>query len=259
MPTKIEKIFEELGLNPKEAQLMTILFQHESLKVSLLAKKAHLNRTTAYGLLKNLIQKGLVTTTNQHKTTEFQSIDPDILPTYIERQKDLLEKNKKKWQGLLPEIKKMRGASELLPHVTFFDGIEGVKQAYEDSLQNNKEKYIRCLSGPDAINQTLGAEYIKYYVNKRARLGIQCIGLAADSPFVQLTQSLDNTALRVTKIIPKEYRLDIEMVIYDQKVAMFSFQKDKPVAIIIEDEAISNSMKTLFRYLIEKLNNKIKS
>ncbi len=242
-------ILKEIGLPEKEAQVLNILLQSTSLKVSELAERARINRTTADGLVKSLLTKGLVTSSIRDGVAVYQSIEPELLISYIDRQKEQLELKKSSIAELLPELNLLRKRANVLPRLLYFEGLEGVKQAYEDTLENNNGKFVRCLSGPDAIYQTLGNDWINYYVKKRSGLGIRCVGIAAESEFVRYTKTLDQKFLRETLVLPKKYALDTEINIYDDKVAIFSFAKERPIAIIIEDAHIAKSLATLFGYI----------
>lgn len=249
----LKTILADIGLSENESTLFSVLLQFDHLKMSELSKKARLNRTTAYGVIKSLIERGLVTSTLHDGVTQYSAIDLELLPSYIDRQKDLLDQRKIHLQNLLPELKKNREHADIFPRVTFFEGIEGVKQAFEDTLEKNKSKKIECLSGPNAISERLGVEYTEYYVKKRKHLGIMCYGIATDSPFTRLAQSQDENALRLTKILPKEFQLDTEINIYDETVNILSFSKERPLAVIIEDRTISNALRTLFQYIDKTL------
>lgn len=251
----IKKLLDTLGLSPKESEVLNILLQHESLRVADLAKKAHLNRTTAYGILKTLIEKGLVSSVVKYGVQEYQSIEPGLLPSYISRQEEILKERKKEIQNILPQIQKMRSEKSVFPKLYFFEGLDGLKQAYEDTLENNKGKLIEEFTGPDAMFDELGQEkWVRQYIQKRVDKKIHCKIIAPNTKWSQWTQNNDPKSLRVTKLIPAEYKFATEVVLYDNKVGLFSFSKEKPMAVIIEDENISQTMKTLFNYI----NNQLK-
>ena len=124
MLSEMKKLFNTLGLSAKEGEVLNILFQHNSLRVAEIAKKSHLNRTTAYGILNTLTEKGLVSSNIKHGIHEYQSIEPGILPSYIERQKTLLDERKKEVESILPQLAKIRSQGSALPKVYFFDFIK---------------------------------------------------------------------------------------------------------------------------------------
>ncbi len=249
MLNKIKKILQDIGLNEKESDILNTLFKYESLKVKDIADKTHINRTTSYVVLKSLMKKGLVTSVQKYGVTEFQSIDPNLLPSYIDRQKEILDQKKEALEDILPQLNQVKTNVDIAPKVSFFEGVEGVKQAYEDTLDNNKGKVVYVFSGPDIVFKEFGKEYVNYYVKKRTQLGIKSFQIAPDTPWGKFIKENDATSIRLTKLIPAEFSFDTEMVIYDNKLGIFSFTQNKLMAVIIEDDAIVNTLRVLFKYI----------
>lgn len=239
----------EVGLSPKETETLWILLWEGSLPASQIARRTKLNRTTSYGILKSLAEKGLVSRTSIGGVTRFQSIDPRLLPDYIERMRSGLLERKKEIEGILPQIISARTKKNIFPRIQFFEGIEGVKQAYEDTLENNQGKQLLDISGTDAIFTRMDSEWLDYYLKKRTRLGIRCVDLAPNTEWSRRSKAVDKEVLRITKLIPAQFTFDTEIDIYDNKVGIFSYSEKEPIAVIIEDEAIANTMKTLFAYM----------
>lgn len=249
MINNLHKILLNIGLNEKEAEVLGYLFQCESSKVSDIARSCHLNRTTTYVVLKLLVKNGLVSSITQYGITEFQAIEPNLLLSYIDRQKASLEQKKKEIENVLPQLNKVRDNLDAIPKVSFYEGVEGVKQAYEDTLDNNKSKIIYVFSGPDIVFKEMGMNYVNYYVEKRTRLGIKSFQVAPDTAWGKYIKENDKNYLRLTKLIPAQFSFDTEMVIYDNKLGIFTFTKNKLMAVIIEDESIVNTMLALYKYI----------
>lgn len=249
MINKIKDILLNIGLTDKESEVLEFLFKCQSSKVSYIATGCHLNRTTTYVVLKSLIKKGLVSSSLKYGITEFQAIEPNLLPSYVDRQKELLDQKKKDIENVLPQLNSIRENIGVLPKVSFFEGSEGVKQAYEDTLDNNKNKKIYVFSGPDIVFKEMGQEYVDYYVNKRTRLNIKSFQIAPDTTWGKFIKENDEKYIRITKLIPAQFAFDTEMVIYDNKLGIFSFTKNKLMAVIIEDDSIVNTMLALFGYI----------
>ncbi len=246
---QLQKLFEQLGHNEKEALLLDVLFRNGALRAIDLSKKTGIQRTTVYSVLKELQKTGLVYTTEEYGVTYFVSISPDRLPEYISRKREQLNEYQIQVEQILPQILNARNGKSVLPKVSFYQGKEGVKQAYEETLNTNQEKKIYVFSGPDAVFEQMSPEYVTYYTNKRKRLGIESFQIAPNTPYGQMIQQSDHDYIRRTLLIPAEFSFDTEMVIFDNKIGMFSFSKDTLIAVIIEDVPIVNTMKVLFRYM----------
>lgn len=251
MNTALRNTFSLIGLGEKQQRLMEVLLGHGPMIASRIAKEAGLNRSTCYGLLKELIEKGLVSTTKKG-TLRYQSIDPKLLPDYLARQREQLKVQEEELKEILPQLILQREKAAFLPKVQFFEGVEGVKQAYEDTLENNEGKMLYNMTGVEAVWKVMGQEWTNYYLQKRSRLGIRCKNISPDSAETRAGKELDEKWLRVTKLLPAKFNFETEVDIYDNKVGIFSFAKENPVAILIEDEAIAHTLKTLFDYIDEK-------
>ncbi len=246
---QLRKALENIGLDDKEIRVLMVLLENGPMFVASVARAAKLNRTTTYGILKELSEKGLASSAKKEGGVRYQSIAPELLPRYIERRgRELLDMQEEVIK-LVPQLKLLRSKGQTLPKVQFFEGAEGVKQAYEDTLENNKEKFLRDITGIDAAFNYLDHQWIKYYLEKRTRLGIKCIDIVAESDWGRASKADDEKYLRTTKFIPKDVSFASEVSIYDNKVGIFSYAKENPVAILIEDDTIAHTMKQLFDYM----------
>ena len=104
MLQNLKKVLVEMGLSEKESLVLFILLQQESVKAADLARKTKLNRTTLYGVLKSLITQGLVTTREQFGITEYTSIDPALLPAFLEQKRESLRVQQTAISSLVPDL-----------------------------------------------------------------------------------------------------------------------------------------------------------
>ncbi|MEK7604338.1 MAG: helix-turn-helix domain-containing protein [Patescibacteria group bacterium] len=246
MIPSLKKALESIGLNKNEMAVLLVLLESSPMLVSAVAKAAKLNRSTTYGVLKLLADKGLASSGNKKGVVRYQSIAPEQLPSYIERRRDALADTKQQVEALLPQLKLLRAKGKTLPKVHFFEGVEGVKQAYEDTLENNQGKVLKDISGVDAAFERLGEEWATYYLKKRTRLGIKCVDLAPESEWAHKNKENDKKYLRTTKLLPAKYGFDAELALYDNKIGIFSYAQENPIALIIEDDTVSDMMQKLF-------------
>ena len=252
MPASLIKSLRGLGLSISESVVLGILLQHGSMYASRVAKLARLNRTTTYGVLGELIEKGLVSKVQSRTATQYQAIPPEMLPAYAAKKRAEMVEHEKDLRDAIPNLLFLREKARVFPKVQFFEGEEGVKQAYEDTLENNPEKFLRDITGVDGVFTRFGDKWVQYYMDKRSKLGIRCTDLAPDSDWARKSKEDDGKYLRTTKLLPTEYFFDAEIALYGDKVGIFSYAKENPVAILIEDETISHAMKQLFDFIESK-------
>lgn len=249
----LKEVLEHLGLSPSEMKVFSYLLESaRAERISIIARKIKLNRTTLYGVLKALSTRGLVSSVEDRGILAYRSIQPHLLVDYIERAKEKLSMDIAKVRDIVPLIEQVRKTgSSSYPSIQFFDGTEGIKQAYEDTIKNNPSKTIFGFTGTEAIfrSDAIDMEWVEWYMNKRAKAGVKYFTIAMDGPASRIIKARDARDLRVTKLLPPGYSYEIEMSIYENKVLIASFGKDHPLAVLIEDEKIGELMKSLFKYI----------
>lgn len=75
----LAKILQNIGLTEKEAKVYLACLELGPQPVSEIAKKARINRVTAYDILEKLLKKGLVNFVTKEKIKFFNATDPRIV------------------------------------------------------------------------------------------------------------------------------------------------------------------------------------
>lgn len=246
---QLKKALEILGLGDKEIRILTVLLEIGPTQVATVARAAKLNRTTTYGILKVLSEQGLVTSSEQRGILRYQSIAPELLPSYIERRGKELFDMKEEVAALVPQIKLLRSKARALPKVQFFEGKEGIEQAYVDKLENNQGKVVYEFTGMDTTYEKLGPAFVDYYLKKRIGSRIKSSYIAPDTAFARKEAENDEKYYREVKFIPPQYTMETEISVYDDKVSLTSFSAENPATILIEDRNLARTMKNLFDYV----------
>lgn len=233
----IQKIIKDIGFDDKEAIVYLACLELNSAPNTQIAKKTHLNRITNYEILKRLESKGVITSFKKRHAKNFIAIDPRILIKQAKEKILLAEKS-------LPELLSISNKLVKKPKIYFFEGIDGIKTIYEDSL--NARTGILTFTNPNDLYYFLGRKYMENYVKERARRNIKVKGLAPDDEAGKEAKDIGNIVLRDTKLFPKEkYQIQNEIMIYDDKIAVFS-GKDK-IGLIIENEALSSTFRNIWQ------------
>src|SRR5690348_15732173 len=101
---QLTQLLTSLGLHKKQITVFGVLLERGPMFASAIARAAKLNRTTTYGILNELMEKGLVSSAKVESATRYQSIAPELLPAYIERQREALAESRKQAEQLAPQL-----------------------------------------------------------------------------------------------------------------------------------------------------------
>lgn len=233
---EIREILEQLGLRDKKAEVYLAALELGSATVIEISQKAGIKRTTCYDILVDLIKIGLVSETSKGKKRLFIGEDPEKIS------KDL-ENKEKLFSEILPQLKSVYNIKGVKPKIRFYEGKEGLKEVYADTLKYAGE--ILAFASEDVV-RVLGEEWAGDYLKKRVKKNIHVRAVLPKTEYVSNVVQKDRELLRMSKLInPEKYPFSIEINIYGhKKVALMSSREQ--MGIIIEGDEIYKTMKFVF-------------
>ncbi|MBT3705113.1 hypothetical protein HOG17_05035 [Candidatus Peregrinibacteria bacterium] len=237
MPKELLPILTAIGLTDKEARVYLSMIELGQSVVSNIATKARINRVTAYDILKKLKEKGLISTVTKNRIKYFSPTDPEIVASTFEQRTKALK-------DAIPKLKRLKGET-VHPLIQYFEGLEGIKAIYEDTLTTKKG--ILNFSNSEAI-RNIWPEYDKEYVTKRTKRKIHLKGIITADEAGKKVHAEDPKYNREMRLLPKDkYQFTNEINIYDDKVAIISFASETPLGMIIKSPQIANSQRAIFQ------------
>ena len=115
-----------------------------------LARKSGVKRTSIYNFIDKLKEQGFISMTKRKKRILYGATHPKHL---VEIQKQ----NIAQLERTLPELTAIYNKSAQKPRVTFYEGAEGIKEVYADTLR--EQRPIIALSDWDYMKPILGEQY----------------------------------------------------------------------------------------------------
>ncbi len=238
---KIQEILTKIGLSENEAKVFLVLLQLGRGSVTQITRKAGLNRTTGYDILDNLVTKGLASISGKEPKQEYIAESPDKIIFLLEKEMSEKTEQLKKIKSIMPEIKSLHNVAGR-PKVRFYEGVQGLKDVYEDTLTSHEP--IRAYASVENMHNGLPGYFPEYY-KRRAGAGIAIRAIVPDTGTGRERKSFDQSEMRETALVPKDkFNFSPEINIYDDKVMIASW-KEK-LGIIIQSKEISDAMKTIY-------------
>jgi sugar-specific transcriptional regulator TrmB len=214
--------------------------------VSDIAKKAAVNRSTAYVLLDMLAKRGLVSISERGGIRVYS-------PAPAERFVQMAESSLNKWnslralgQELLVEFKKESHSAGSKPAAQLFSGVEGIKTAYAAFL--TPRETVRSYSNLSAIEEALPG-FLSEYRRRQAASRVRARIVAPDTPQNRKVIAADARGRCEYFLAPsRDYTSDF--IISGNKVAFISF--DDPSVLLVENAAFAALQKALFDALMNE-------
>lgn len=236
----INEVLINLGLTEKEASIYLACLELGSSPVSDIAKQSNVNRVTTYDILEKLIKKGFINYFTKNKIKFFDAVKPDtIYKITHQRTNDL--------KNILPDLKRLHGET---PHPTirYYEGLNGIKAIYEDTLRSKTE--ILNYANSEEIRQ-FWPDYDAEYVEKRAKKKIYLRGIAPLDEAGLKVKKENRKYYRNIRLIPRnKYNFSNEINIYDNKVSIISFNEGL-IGMIIKSSEIAETQRIIFRMVWE--------
>ncbi|MDD4319918.1 MAG: helix-turn-helix domain-containing protein [Candidatus Peribacteraceae bacterium] len=232
------------GLSEPEISVYLALLELGTQPASVVARKAGLKRGHTYNVLSLLMQKGVVQEFEKKGVRTFTCTRPAGLLSLLERREEGLEGVKRQLLQSLPFLESIINPLAVQPKVRFYQGIEGIKQIYEDTLRfpdndlyalGDFEHYFPRENSPE-LN-----DWMWDYCNRRAKAGIRYIGIVNKSPTTDLAFKRRKGQKRTFKML-RNVDLPVEVNIYGDRVAIISSSKDM-VGLIIEDKPTADTLR----------------
>ncbi len=241
---EIKQVLEQFGLHGKKADVYLAALELGSSSVIEISKKAGIKRTTCYDVLMDLQRDGLIGETSKGKKRLFVGEEPEKIQRNLKNKERLFSE-------ILPQLQSIHNVRGSKPKIRFYEGKEGLKEVYEDTL-----KYKNEILGfaSDDIMKVLGMDWAMGYLKKRKEKGIWAKGIVPGTALLkEKFISKDIEQLRFTKVIDaKKYPFSIEINMYGHnRVALMSAKEE--IGLIIEGQEIHNTLKLIFELIWDLL------
>ncbi|MEK7665078.1 MAG: helix-turn-helix domain-containing protein [Patescibacteria group bacterium] len=233
---------EKLGFSPKEADVYLALLELGTAVVSDVAKKANINRSTTYILLDSLVDRGLVSVSEKNNVKLFSVTPAESITQYIQGLARQYTELVDIAQNIVPQLKSLYLSAIPKSRVKFFQGVNGLKNAYEDTLTSKET--IRAYASIENMHKALPGYFPEYY-QRRAGKNIFIRAIFPDTPESRDRVKHNKEEARESLLVPSDkYSFSPEINIYDNKIVFMSWLEK--FALIIESQELAEALKKIF-------------
>ena len=181
----LENSLGYIGFKPKEAQIYLALLELGEASIIQIAKKAGIKRTTVYNIIPDFVNRGLITSAVRKKRKVYFIEDPRSLTTDLKERENAIDK-------LIPELLAIQNILPSKPRITFYEGVGGMKELYQDTLNSLKEgDAILSYTGLSDFSKLMPQEYNDYYIKERVKKKIRIKIIASPSPTAEEWQKTE--------------------------------------------------------------------
>jgi sugar-specific transcriptional regulator TrmB len=235
------QLLQSLNFSPDETAVYLAALELGQASILAISKKSGVKRTTVYHLLERLLERGVLQETRSKKRNMYSAMHPKQL---IELEKVRI----KELETALPELMAVYNKSDNKPRVTFYNGVEGIKEALTDLLRVGKP----MMGWADfSFRQSILRDFFNEFAAERARKNIVYRAITRKTPEAGEWAKKNTGHLREMKFIESE-PFNTETLVYGDHVMFLSYQKNA-FAVVIEDANVAATMRVSWQQLWDRL------
>ena len=242
---KLLDILKDIGLSEDESSVYLSALSLSETSVLKLARATNIKRTTIYGIVDALKEKGLMRIELRGLKQLYAAENPERLEIMLERRKNDFSK-------ILPEFQALYNLKGGESVIKYYTGLSAMHDIYRDTLKEIRphEDYLVITNQEKWYN--LNPKFALSYIEERAQLPIKTRMLFQDSPLSREHKKIERNYNEEIRILPPETKLNVDTVLLPNK--LITLELSPPyMTVVIENKSIISMHKELFE-IIWKLN-----
>ena len=244
----VNNIAETFGVGPHAINVYLASLELGTANIQDLSRKSGVKRTSIYNFIDDLKSKQLLVETKKGKRRLFSATDPRLLLGAQKSKMTLMEK-------MMPELLAINNKATNKPRVSYYEGVEGMKEVYNSMLLD--KQVIYAWEDLDKSFQVFPKNFSENYPAERAKLNIPFRSIVKDSPLARkFISEKDKQYSRQSKLLQTD-DFGTEINIFGDKVALFSLEKDSPFSVLIDDEKIARTLKIIWQEIWDRLDESV--
>ena len=245
-----KELLRKLQLSDSEIQLYLAMLSRGAMQANELVKATRGKRPTVYYALRQLLDRGLVKNIAGQGTKRFQAEPPDTLLTMLALRQEELKALADEVRTSLPDFNANKVSSEGVPSVTFYEGLDAMKQVVMETLYC-KSRHIDSLAPRDNFFWQIGQTFSQKYIDERVSRKITTRNLweqpLKPEILVRSYKGLSNVRI-LPPVMHGKFRSTV--FIYDDKV-MYISSLARSYVLLVQSQEHHELMKAMYEGLWE--------
>lgn len=241
LPLNIRQNLRNLGFSDHDMLILAYLFFRKKATLREISRQTVLSYSTCHYVCTNLASLGLLRMSKTGDEESYHICSQKEFLEWIEAQRKQSDQRYLHMQQDLSQFLTEFEEASWKPEVTYFEGSEGLQEIYKDMLKAKRR--ICGWTDIALIQKTIGKKFMDDYIAKRVAKNIETSSIIPQNAVNQTYSKKDQK--RRTKLM-KHFPIPGEIRIYDDKVAIITFDREQPVGIVLRGKLIHAIFQTIF-------------
>lgn len=243
---KVVKYLERLGLDNEQAEIYIFLLQKGPSSVLTISRGLKTGRTKLYPLLEELAEKQLITIHERHYGTSYEAQPPHAIEFLVSEHERKAENLRSNLPAAADVLSQLQLTSPTTSRIAEYRGVDGLKQMNFNLTKADKEYRVFELTGLDKL---LGKHFAGKMRSSTMEKGTHTYDLT-NNPNRANESGIVGDPLAATRYIdPKVFKIQFEMFIYNNCVALLNYERDDIFGVEIYNDKLAVQQKQIFDLL----------
>jgi len=232
------QILQDLGLTQAEIKVYVALLEIGSSGAGHVLEKSGLQNSVVHRALNSLIEKSLINYVLEGRRKIYQATDPENFINFI-------DEKKRRFDKILPELKKKQRFAKKKKKATIYQGKRGIAEIY-NKMVNSSGEYL-TFGGGSPCENLMGTSWWMNIHQKRVTNKLKSRQVF-DETVRKIGKKIDALPKSQVKFLSRDFEQFQETVIVGDKVAINVFSKN-PYGFLIEDKVVAEGYRKHFEIL----------
>ncbi len=233
-------VLEDLGLTNAEIKVYIALLETGESSAGKILEKSGLQNSVVHRALHSLIEKGLISFILSGKRRIYQATNPENFYQFI-------DDKRKRFEQILPELRKKQEISKKKAAAKIFQGKRGIQELYHTLLNSGGKEYNTYGGGARVTHNIMGEHWWKNLHQKRIEKKISCRQVF-DETIRTFGEEINKKPLSKIKYLSKEFEQLQETIIIGDHVGIAIFSENS-YGVLIVDELVADGYRKQFEML----------
>lgn len=238
----------QFGLDKKEIDLYLAGLVIGENSVTVLARKAGVNRSTAYAILRGLVKKGFFEEGFKFGKQTFRPTPPAQMTRRFERDQ---QRKIQSWTEGLPELEALTSRSIYEPKVKFYRGEDGMVKVYDEAL---RQKFFHGMIDVNEMQSELLERYFWRVGATFMQAGFPCRDIVTDGERGREYKQRYETDLFHIKLAPASVGIASDLFCFQDKFSMISLAQDDFLIVTVESPTLAKTQLMFYEALWNSLD-----
>lgn len=245
---KVVAFLKQVGLDDEQASVYLYLQEAGSSSVLAISRGLKTGRTKLYPALEEMVEKQVVSMHDRHYGTTYEALPPENLGFLVSEYERKVSALRHNLTATVHALNGVRSTSPSGSKVLEYRGVNGLKQILWNQTKA-KDSYkvfeLEALSGHSIIGKHFADKM--HSIEKQKNL--QTFDLTNNKARTVTIDEIDPKRNHFAYIDPAVFRIEFETLIYNNVVALLSYENNDIFGVEIYNEKLARQQEQLFDLL----------